>query len=119
MAGNKVVLTLPLQPGAYVVNSKATGRRSNTGGYSYADCVLAGGGASDYAGQDAPDVASTELSLSNQMVITPAVPVNVTLTCGGALLNLTWKKITAIKVGSVTNTAGANVAMPPHASEAR
>lgn len=113
MGVSKMVLALNVPAGAYVVNSKAYAVRTTTTGTSYARCVLAGGGSEDQVGQDMPEISFAYGSLANQMVFESASPATVTLTCNGTQANLSWKKITAIKVGTLSNVAGANVAKVP------
>ncbi len=45
-------------------------------------------------------------------MFTTAAPVTVTLACCGTTSTIYDKKLTAIKVGSVTNTGGPDVARP-------
>jgi hypothetical protein len=117
--GYKTVLTLPLQPGSYVVYSKAFGHRTAPG-TAYVDCKLSfGTTAWDVSGADEPDVGSAYSNVSNQIVFNAPAAGNAMLECRGFQSYIDWKKMTAIKVGSVTNTAGPNVAKPAQEPQAR
>lgn len=109
MAGGKVVLSLALQPGAYVVSSKTLGVSTNLATDTWYSCTLAGGGASDFNGADAGNNALWS-NVENQIVISTAAPATITLTCSGNATNVSWKKMTAVKVGSVSNNPGPDVA---------
>jgi hypothetical protein len=120
LGGTKTVLSQTLQPGAYWVSSKVWAYSTSTV-TPFMFCTLnAPTLASDQNGVDIPPTfTGTWGNLSNQIVITAAAPVTVTLACSGFNANAVWKKMTAIKVGSVTNVAGPNVAKPAQEPQAR
>lgn len=118
MGASKVVLTLPLAAGAYVVSSKTFGASTNTAADTWYSCTLAGGGASDLSGADsAPN--SLWSNVENQIVINTTSATSVTLTCSGSQTNVSWKKMTAIKVGALSNTPGPDVAKVSTSGAAR
>jgi hypothetical protein len=99
----KTLLTLSIPPGSYVVNAKAM--LSGTGAISQCTLVAPGGLDYDYA-----QTSSTEsyATVANQLVLTTTSPTDITLQClGGGYLQ--YKRLTAIKVDSVSNTQGPNV----------
>ena len=117
----KTVLSQTLQPGAYWVSSKVWAYSTSTV-TPYMSCALTTTPvlATDQTGVDiAPTFSGTWGNVSNQIVFTAAAPVTVKLNCSGVNANAVWKKMTAIKVGSVTNTAGPNVAKPAQEPAAR
>ena len=99
----KTVLSLAVPAGSYVVNSKAL--LFGSGGHVW--CRLAAAGQFD---DNDADTSSTEsyATVANQLVFTTSGATSVTLNCQGAD-TLWYKKLTAIKVGSLTNTPGMNV----------
>jgi hypothetical protein len=118
-AAYKTVLSVPVQPGSYVAYSKVFGHRTAPG-LAYVYCKLAFGAAAfDITGADEPDIASAYSNVNNQIVFNAPAAGNVTLECLGFQSYIDWKKVTVIKVGSVTNTPGANVAKPAQEPQAR
>jgi hypothetical protein len=108
-ASFKTVLTLPLPAGSYVVNAKALVGR-NTGTSQWAECLMTGLGASDYSVASVPSDGYDDMVV-NQTVVSSSTGGNVIFECygtSGAVVS--WKKMTAIKVGAVSNTPGPNVA---------
>jgi hypothetical protein len=105
----KTVLTLPLQAGSYVINAKAlVGRTSGTS--QWAECLMTGLGAADYSVASVPSDGYDDMVV-NQTVVSSSTGGNVIFECygtSGAVVS--WKKMTAIKVGAVSNTGGPNVA---------
>jgi hypothetical protein len=120
LGGSKTVLSQSLQPGAYWVSSKVWAYSTSTV-TPYMHCTLSAQAiASDQTGVDLPTTfLGTWGNVSNQIVFTAAAPVNVTLSCYGFNANAVWKKMTAVKVGTVTNVAGPNVAKPAEEPQAR
>jgi hypothetical protein len=117
--GYKTLLSLPLAAGSYVVSSKVFAHRTGSG-TSYVYCRLAFGfTAYDVTAVDSPDIANAYSSVTNQIVFTTPAAGVATLECYGLLANVDWKKVTAIKVGSVSNIAGPNVARPAQLPQAR
>ena len=108
---SKTVLTLSVPAGNYTASAKAIVLHT-AGAGTTATCILAGGGQFDYALATPYDSASSYAMLVNQIVFTTTTTSNVTLSChsNGGTNNLVWKKVTAIQVGTVSNTPGANVA---------
>ncbi len=108
---SKTVLTLSVPAGSYTASAKAIVFHT-AGAGTTATCILAGGGQFDYALVTPYDSASSYAMLNNEIVFTTATTSNVTLSCysNGGTNYVTWKKMTAIKVGAVSNTLGANVA---------
>ncbi len=107
---NKTLLTLNVPNGLYVVNSKALVQRNATGGRAWAWCTLSSATASDQNTDEVLDLVNAIGSVSNQ-IVTGVTGDPITLECfGTARTNVAWKKITAVKVGSISNTAGPNVA---------
>jgi hypothetical protein len=105
----KTVLTLPLQAGSYVINAKALVGRT-TGTSQWAECLLTGLGAADYSVASVPSDGYDDMVV-NQTVVSSSTGGNVVFECygtSGAVVS--WKKMTAIKVGAVSNIAGPNVA---------
>jgi hypothetical protein len=107
----KTVLTLPVPAGSYLAYSKTWAVRSGVHGTNaWARCHLNGPGATDGVAADLPDDGDSE-SLANQIVFTTTHVANVTLTCEGTTnAQVMWKKVTAVKLASVVNNPGANVA---------
>jgi hypothetical protein len=106
----KTVLTMPVPPGSYLAYSKAWAVRATGTTNAWARCHLNAPGATDGVAADLPDDGFSE-SLANQIVFTTAHVANVTLTCEGTTnAQVQWKKVTAVKLTSVVNTPGANVA---------
>ena len=120
LGGAKTVLSQTLQPGSYWVSSKVYAYSTSTV-TPYMYCTLnAQAIAADQTGVDIPPTfTGTWGNVSNQIVFTAAAPVTVTLACSGFNANAVWKKMTAIKVGTVTNVAGPNVAKPAQEPQAR
>jgi len=108
----KSVLTLPLQPGSYLVTSKVFGHRTSTGALAYVYCRLSFGTTTDFTGADEPDVAGAYSNVTNQITFTTATAGNAVLDCLGVSSNVDYKRLTAIQVGSATVTQGPNVARP-------
>ena len=108
---SKTVLTLSVPAGNYTASAKAIVLHT-AGAGTTATCILAGGGQFDYALATPYDSASSYAMLVNQIVFTTTTTSNVTLSCfsNGGTNYVAWKKVTAIQVGTVSNTAGANVA---------
>jgi len=108
---SKTVLTLSVPAGSYTASAKAIVFHT-AGAGTTATCILAGGGQFDYALATPYDSAASYAMLTNQIVFTTVAPSNVTLSCysNGGTNYVTWKKVTAIQVGSVSNNPGANVA---------
>lgn len=100
----KTVLTLPLDAGSYVVNAKAEYYGPNT----YVVCILSGAGQTDQ--QVLWNSAGGYGPLANQLVLSSPTSTSVTYNCYGSGGALYYKKLTAIKVGSVSNFSGPNVA---------
>ena len=109
----KTVLTQTLQPGSYWVYSKVWAQATNT--FPWIHCTLATAPliAADQTAADLVSFIGAWGNVSNQIVFTTASQVNVNLSCQGSNANATWKKMTALKVGSVSNVAGPNVAFAP------
>jgi hypothetical protein len=107
----KTVLTLAVPKGSYLAYSKAWAVRNGAAGTnSWARCHLNAPGATDGVAADLPDDGFSE-SLANQVVFTTPHAAAITMTCEGTTNALVrWKKITAVRLASVVNTPGANVA---------
>lgn len=108
----KSVLTLDLPAGSYVVNSKAVAKRNESGVSAYARCQLMLNnepGLKDFTAAYLPADSATLASMASQMVFTSEAAATVALVCYGASASLSWKKVTAIKVGSVSSVTGLNV----------
>lgn len=99
-ATSSEVLSLSNLPaGSYVVNTKAWAVGKNTN--AYVNCDLAVGTATDSSGAD---MAKNEAyaSVANQITFTSTAPATVALTCKGRDAHVQHKRITAIKVGSIS-----------------
>jgi hypothetical protein len=109
----KNVLTMSLPAGSYTLSAKAIVYHS-AGAGTYGYCYLTGGGQLDVSATTAYDPGGSYSMLNNQIVFTTNATSNVTLACAssGGTNYVFWKKMTAIKVGSVSNTPGADVARP-------
>jgi hypothetical protein len=99
-SSSKTVLSQPVPAGSYVVNSKAmlllpTGR---------ARCVLSAVGQLDVNETDT-SADESSASVANQLAFTTATATSVNLDCTGTGA-LFFKKLTAIKVGSLSDTQG-------------
>lgn len=103
----KTVLSLQLQPGSYMITGKALVGRTATN--ARAQCNVESPGATDIAIASIPDNGVFQTLMGN-VVVTTTSPGTARLDCTGANSRVLWKKLTAVKVGSVTNNAGPNVA---------
>jgi hypothetical protein len=101
----KVVLTQTVPAGNYVASAKAY----YLGSSSYAQCYLIAAGQFDY-GISGNTTTVNYGTVAAQIVFSTPTSTNVTLNCYGTGGSLYYKKLTAIRVGSVSNNAGANVA---------
>jgi hypothetical protein len=108
------VLTLNLSAGSYAINAK-TWTETNTGqGPTLGSCALSAGSDSDVTrfrleqGFASPTRLADTMGVPLQVVHTFADAGSVTLTCNGfgAGMTASNSKITAIKVATLTNTAG-------------
>jgi hypothetical protein len=105
----KAVLDIDVQPGSYWAYSKVWVERQ--GASPWMQCAVdAPGIATDYTEVTLPDVAGSDGNLSNQIVFTTQAATTVTVHCKGNNAQAVWKKLTVLKVGAVTNSAGPNVA---------
>ena len=105
----KAVLDIDVQPGSYWAYSKVWVERQGVSP-SMQCAVDAPGIATDYTEVTLPDVAGSDGNLSNQIVFTTPAATTVTVYCKGNNAQAVWKKLTVLKVGAVSNTAGPNVA---------
>ena len=105
----KAVLDIDVQPGSYWAYSKVWVERQGVSP-SMQCAVDAPGIATDYTEVTLPDVAGSDGNLSNQIVFTTPAATTVTVYCKGNNTQAVWKKLTVLKVGAVSNTAGPNVA---------
>jgi hypothetical protein len=104
----KAVLDIDVQPGSYWAYSKVWVERQ--GASPSMQCAVdAPGIATDYTEVTLPDVAGSDGNLSNQIVFTTPAATTVTVHCKGNNAQAVWKKLTVLKVGAVTNSAGPNV----------
>jgi Collagen triple helix repeat (20 copies) len=111
----KTLLTMTVQPGSYFAYAKAFGHRINTGVVAYHNCsLLLGVTILDSTGADVVDVSSAYSNTSNTALFTTAVAATLHLDCYiDSDVYVNFKKLTVIKVGSVTSTAGPDVAFAP------
>ena len=106
------ILTLPgVEAGAYAIFGKTfLDSQPIIDASGYAQCRLVAEGDVDISsanmGGQAQQVSRSALGM--QLTHTFAAPGSVLLQCqrGGATVTANWNKITAIKLGSVTNIAG-------------
>ncbi len=107
----KNLLTLTLQPGSYAAFGKTWAHRQATGSVQYQNCrLLLGAVIIDSSGGDLPDVSSSYNTVVTTASFTITTPTTLTLACmstNNAFID--FKKLTAIKVGTVSNVAGPNV----------
>jgi hypothetical protein len=109
MSGDKNVLSLNLRPGKYVLTAKAVAETFTNSGY--ATCSLVG-----------PNGTSLDTSwwyggagfgygtLADQAVFSTGNTGTVQLRCSGNSTDLYFKKLTAVRVASISNLTGADVA---------
>jgi hypothetical protein len=112
MGAAKTVLSLNLKKGKYLLTSKAVAESTTNGGY--ASCFLVNpngttvdtswwwGGAGHGYG-----------TLANQAVLSIGSTGTVQLRCSGSAATLYYKKLTALKVASVSDVTGGDVAKAP------
>jgi hypothetical protein len=113
----KTVLSLSVPAGSYVVSSKAIAY-GNTNG-EYAECTLGGGGSLDFSVATPTTSATFGYSMiSLQDVVSTASATTLTLACAsnGTTTHVYWKKLTAVKLGSLSNIGGPNVSLVPGGS---
>ena len=109
-AGNQVILSLSLPAGKYVVQAKVLLERLNVGGVSNGSCYLFRGDTNfDFAGADAPDQLGARLMIVNMGTVSATQPTTVSLRCQGANAKINNKRLIALKVGNVIQTAGPTV----------
>jgi hypothetical protein len=106
----KTVLSLNLSKGQYVVTGKAVGH--GTAINSYASCSLVGpsGNVRDTSDWWAGSAVTGWGTLTNQALINIGAAGPVQLKCYGGTSNLYDKKLTAVRVASITNLTGVDVA---------
>jgi hypothetical protein len=107
----KTVLSLNLAKGSYVVTGKAVGH--GTADNSWAECYLVGptGNARDVADWWAGSAVTGWGTVANQALIKVGLGGGtIQLRCVGGTSTLYYKKLTAMRVASITNVTGVNVA---------
>lgn len=120
-ATTKQLLTMTVQPGSYLAYAKTYGHRSVTGSVAYHRCNLFLNATTlDVSGADLPDVSAAYSNVSNTASFTTAAVATVHLDCYiSSGVTVDYKKLTVVKVGSVTNTAGLDVARPAQQPQGR
>lgn len=112
LGSTKTVLSLNLKKGKYLVSSKAVAESGTNG--AYGECFLV-----------SPNGTTLDTSwwwggagygygtLADQAVVSLGNPGTVQLRCSGSSATLYFKKLTALKVASVSNLTGQDVAKAP------
>jgi len=106
----KTVLSLNLKKGKYVVNSKASGLGVANNSNASCNLVSPNGTTLDTSWWWAGAAVTGYGTLANQAVVNVGTAGTVQLRCFGSSSNLYYKKLTAVKVASISNLTGADVA---------
>jgi hypothetical protein len=114
LASNKTVLSLNLKKGSYLVTAKAYAEGGSTP-YADAECTLVkpNGSTADTAWWWSGFNETGYATLSNQAVMHLGTTGTVQLKCSGGNATLLGKKLTALRVASVTDLTGADVSKVP------
>jgi hypothetical protein len=106
----KTVLSLDLAKGQYVINSKVAAL--GNGNNSYASCFLVApnGTVKDTSWWWAGSAVTGYGTLANQAVMKLGHENVISLKCFGGTSTLYYKKLTAVKVATVTDLTGVDVA---------
>jgi hypothetical protein len=107
---SKTVLSLDLTKGQYVVSSKAAGLGSSNGSYASCQLVSPNGTVKDISWWWAGSANTGYGTLPNQAVMRLGGEGTVSLRCFGSASTIYYKKLTAVKVASVTDLTGPDVA---------
>jgi len=106
----KSVLSLNLKKGSYVVNSKATALGSSASSYASCFLVAPNGTTVDTSWWYAGSGVTGYGTVADQAVLSVGSTGTLQLRCYGGAANLYYKQLTAVKVASITNLTGADVA---------
>jgi hypothetical protein len=109
----KTVLSLNLKPGKYAVNSKASSLGGSAGSYTSCFLVHPNGTTVDTSWWYAGSTVSGYGTLADQAVLSVGSTGTLQLRCYGFGSTLYYKQLTAVKVASITNLTGVDVAKAP------
>jgi hypothetical protein len=109
----KTVLSLNVQKGQYFVTSKAVALGFSNSSYAECELVGTGGNTKDTAWWWAGSAVTGYGTLTNQAVLNVGTAGTIQLRCSGGNSTMYYKKLTAVKVASVADLTGADVAKAP------
>jgi hypothetical protein len=113
MGSDKTVLSINVKPGKYVVDAKAVAFYTTTGAYATCSIVAPNGSTVDTSWWYAGSSGSGYGTLANQAVFNVGTVGTVQLNCSGGSSTLYYKKLTVLKVHSLADLTGPNVAKAP------
>jgi hypothetical protein len=109
----KTVLAMNLHRGKYVVNSKATALGSANGSYVGCFLVAPNGTTVDNAWWWAGSGETGYGTVSDQAVLSVGSTGTLQLRCSGGNSTVYYKELTAVRVASIANLTGSDVAKAP------